>query len=627
MSQAGKFFDSTALADIETLTGNSGGAVGADAAFNINIVGTSTNGINVVGNPGTNTLTVGMNSPYADGSFTFSGGSLINSGDSRLGLQATGTRTVTDNSNMAAFYVNATFSPTSSTTNCVSAYLEPYASPGSGVTITNFLGLYVTGGSQSGAGSVTNCYGLYIAPLNVGTNKYGAYIANNVGIGTSAPITLLHVKGSVSKGFSLENTSAGTGNYLEFKNQAGSSSFVGQDGFGLSNTEVGALFLGTWSSNSLLFFTNASEKMRLSSGGSLGIGTSSPSSKLDIQQSGTLKATTNFLELTNTANAVDMDGTATGLLFNQYYYDAATPAVVSAGRLSIAAKDDWTSTASTQNSYLSFELASSGTLREAFSFTHDGYFTFPYGDIRIKTTTGTLYLNPDNSQNVSIGAGGSGSLYINTSGGFYRSKTGTLKATTDFLEFNNTANAVDMDGTGTGILFKQNYYDAATPGLVDSGRIAVITETDWTSTAATQDSYMSFQLVNGGSLAEKVRITSDGYVGINNPNPTTSLVVSGGQIGNITTVTSATYDVLISDYILHVTYTATGPVTSLRLMTAQTVAGRIIHIKDAGGNAGTNNITITTEGSETIDGAATKVLNTNYQSVSLYSDGSNWFVY
>ena len=34
---------------------------------------------------------------------------------------------------------------------------------------------------------------------------------------------------------------------------------------------------------------------------------------------GTIKATTDFLTLTNTQNAVDMDGTGTAILFNQYY--------------------------------------------------------------------------------------------------------------------------------------------------------------------------------------------------------------------------------------------------------------------------------------------------------------------
>lgn len=56
MSQIQKLFDGTVKPDIETITGNSGGAVGPNAGFNINIVGGS--GISVTGNPATNTLTI-----------------------------------------------------------------------------------------------------------------------------------------------------------------------------------------------------------------------------------------------------------------------------------------------------------------------------------------------------------------------------------------------------------------------------------------------------------------------------------------------------------------------------------------------------------------------------------------
>ena len=56
MSQITKLFDGSSKPDIETLTGDSGGAIGSDAAFNINIVG-GTN-ITVDGNPVTHTLTI-----------------------------------------------------------------------------------------------------------------------------------------------------------------------------------------------------------------------------------------------------------------------------------------------------------------------------------------------------------------------------------------------------------------------------------------------------------------------------------------------------------------------------------------------------------------------------------------
>jgi len=107
----------------------------------------------------------------------------------------------------------------------------------------------------------------------------------------------------------------------------------------------------------------------------------------------------------------------------------------------------------------------------------------------------------------------------------------------------------------------------------------------------------------------------------------TSNLKQSGQTVNITTVNAATYDLLATDYILNVTYTTTGAVTSLTLPTAQTVSGRIIVIKDAGGLAGTNNITIDTEGAETIDGSATAIISSNYSSINLYCDGTNWFIF
>lgn len=72
--------------------------------------------------------------------------------------------------------------------------------------------------------------------------------------------------------------------------------------------------------------------------------------------------------------------------------------------------------------------------------------------------------------------------------------------------------------------------------------------------------------------------------------------------------------------------TDTSIARTITLLTADADNGRVITVKDESGAAGTNNITIATEGSETIDGAATSVISTNYGSVTVYSDGTNWFV-
>lgn len=56
MSQISKPAENTPTPEIETLTGNSGGAIGPDGSFNVNIVGSG--GIIVTGTPASHTLTI-----------------------------------------------------------------------------------------------------------------------------------------------------------------------------------------------------------------------------------------------------------------------------------------------------------------------------------------------------------------------------------------------------------------------------------------------------------------------------------------------------------------------------------------------------------------------------------------
>ena len=58
MSQIQKLFDGSVKPDAETLTGDVGGAVGADAAFNINLL--TGPGLTSTGNPATNTITFAL---------------------------------------------------------------------------------------------------------------------------------------------------------------------------------------------------------------------------------------------------------------------------------------------------------------------------------------------------------------------------------------------------------------------------------------------------------------------------------------------------------------------------------------------------------------------------------------
>lgn len=90
------------------------------------------------------------------------------------------------------------------------------------------------------------------------------------------------------------------------------------------------------------------------------------------------------------------------------------------------------------------------------------------------------------------------------------------------------------------------------------------------------------------------------------------------------TATAASMTAAASDFIIGVTSTAAA--RTITLPTAEVVAGKSYYVKDESGAAGTNNITVATQGSETIDGASTYVIKQDYQGVWLYSDGTDWFL-
>ena len=72
---------------------------------------------------------------------------------------------------------------------------------------------------------------------------------------------------------------------------------------------------------------------------------------------------------------------------------------------------------------------------------------------------------------------------------------------------------------------------------------------------------------------------------------------------------------------------STAAARTITMPSAATVgAGKTYIIKDESGGAATNNISIASVSSQTFDGAASPlVINTNYGTKTLYSDGANWF--
>ena len=88
-------------------------------------------------------------------------------------------------------------------------------------------------------------------------------------------------------------------------------------------------------------------------------------------------------------------------------------------------------------------------------------------------------------------------------------------------------------------------------------------------------------------------------------------------------VADVAYAATTSDTLI--AYTSITAARVVTLLAASTVPGRQLVVKDESGLAsGTLTITVT-PASGTIDGAASKVVNTAYGVLRVYSNGTNWF--
>jgi hypothetical protein len=101
----------------------------------------------------------------------------------------------------------------------------------------------------------------------------------NVGLGTSTPAVRLDVKGSAAGQATarLQNSSATGYSGTEYLDNAGNVGLF----FGVDNA-ASTTRLNSVNNNPIVILTNSTERMRVTSGGKVGIGTSSPADKLHV---------------------------------------------------------------------------------------------------------------------------------------------------------------------------------------------------------------------------------------------------------------------------------------------------------------------------------------------------------
>jgi hypothetical protein len=177
-----------------------------------------------------------------------------------------------------------------------------------GSNITNF-GVYTTSTQGADVGGTIGLGGLFngssYAPFasirggkeNSISGNYAGYISfqtiidnsslgermritstGNVGIGTSSPSARLDVDGNpLSASFN-----SSTGVYTRYKYNGTNVGIIGTANQIIGGGSTTAFAIGTESNDYMLFITNNAERMRITSGGNVGIGTSSPGVSLEV---------------------------------------------------------------------------------------------------------------------------------------------------------------------------------------------------------------------------------------------------------------------------------------------------------------------------------------------------------
>lgn len=447
---------------------------------------------------------------------------------------------------------------------------------------------------------------------NTATSSVAYSFGNlNVGIGTTTPSNSLTVLGTELTGGTITGTgqgvariSGGTYNHLDVVNLD-----FGMTSFSPAVARIGAVMTDFGSSIAFGNSTNFSsgitnERMRIQYDGNVGIGTSTPTTALQVggilgQQFNVDVGTANYVKLSAdrglrlSSNAgystsfmngaltyMTIEGTTgnvgigttspyaklsvVGPVVAEYFHATSTIATSSfAGGLNVGGASGLTVL---QNRLVGIGTASPGTSLEIGGsyVTNKGQVYINSADhtyLILKTNTPNTkevgvnfignstigFYQPANSTDARFANGGdrmtitsTGNVGIGTS--TPATKLNVLDTTGAVLQLQRNDGSVLPDDLVGGL----NFYEMDADNRSNFGALGVYSEQNIVS-AATTDSYMSFSTALDGTIAEKMRITSGGNVGIGTTTPIGKFHVTAGQsatttitVGELGSVTSKT---------------------------------------------------------------------------------------
>jgi hypothetical protein len=370
--------------------------------------------------------------------------------------------------------------------------------------------------------------------------------SGRMGIATTSPTERLHVTGNIRfSGALMPNNLPGTSGYILRSNGANAAptwidpaTISSSTAWSLSGNAVSGTYkLGTTSNHDLPFYTNNTEGMRLTAGNRLGIGTTSPAEVLDVNGNIKISGGNRRLIFGNLGGdpdaLIELRNYAGGEKSELLFYSGNDPQTsFGPDRIRMVAEE--------------FRVQSFGTDQGSLANAENenGVNTRFYIDPNGNVAIGATPISGSNPEKLLIDAGTTSSYnLINAEGSInnylqfniQNNSNGTLASSDIVATANNgneSVNYIDMGINSSG--FTNTSYP-----IIGGQNTTYLYGTGSDMVIGNASSGRNLRLFTGGTANtnERVRIESDGDVGINTTTPTAKLDVNGtfklGAIGTV----------------------------------------------------------------------------------------------